>query len=240
MPRDPQRHLREYYDDFSASYDESRDSPYHRMLDNLEIEIATPFARGRRVLELGCGTGRLLARLEGVAEEAVGVDISEGMVAKARARGLDARIADLRELPFDDGAFDLVCGFKVLAHVEEVKAGIREAARVTSPGGHLLLELYNPWSLRYVAKIIGGPGRISAERTEADVFTRWDSPPSLHALMPRNTEWIEVRGVRVLTPFAGAHRIPLLGRGLRMAERIASRSPLRYFGGFLVVVLRKS
>ena len=40
--------------------------------------------------------------------------------------------------------------------------------------------------------------------------------------------------------FAGIHRAPLLGPSLRRAERLASRSPFRYFGGFLVMVLRKS
>ncbi|MBW2508011.1 MAG: class I SAM-dependent methyltransferase [Deltaproteobacteria bacterium] len=240
MPGDRNRKLRSYYDDFSAYYDEGRESPYHQMIDDLEIEVATPYARGARVLELGCGTGRLLARLSEVAEEAVGLDLSEGMAAKARARGLRVRIGDLCALPFDDDAFDLVCSFKVLPHVENIHGALREAARVTRPRGYMLLELYNPWSLRFLAKKAVGPRRISDARTEADVFTRWDSPTKLWSLMPPNTEWIEVRGLRVLTPFAAAHRIPLFGTSLRKAERVASRSALRYFGGFLVLVLRKS
>lgn len=240
MADDPNRDLRRYYDDFSASYDRGRESPYHRMIDDLEIEIATPYARGARVLELGCGTGRLLMRLAELAEEAVGVDISEGMAAKPRARGLDVRIGDICALPFDDDAFDLTCSFKVLAHVQDVKAAIREAARVTRPGGHLVLELYNPWSLRFLAKRAAGPQSISENRTEADVFTRWDTPRALKSLIPANTKRVGVYGLRVLTPFAAVHRVPWLGSALRSAERIVSRSPLRYFGGFLVVVLRKS
>ena len=49
--------LRRYYDDFAASYDQSRDSHYHQLLNDLAVEVATPYARGARVLELGCGTG---------------------------------------------------------------------------------------------------------------------------------------------------------------------------------------
>ena len=240
MPGDHNRKLRSYYDDFSAYYDAGRESPYHQMIDDLEIEVATPYARGARVLELGCGTGRLLARLSEVADEAVGVDLSEGMAAKARARGLRVRVGDLCALPFDDDAFDLVCSFKVLAHVENIHGALREAARVTRPGGYMLLEIYNPWSLRFLAKKAVGPRRISDARTEADVFTRWDSPRKLWSLIPPNTEWVEVRGLRVLTPFAAVHRIPVLGASLRKAERLVSRSALRYFGGFLVLVLRKS
>ena len=240
MPADPHHDLRAYYDDFSDSYDRGRESPYHQMIDDLEIEIATPYARESRVLELGCGTGRILTRLSEVAKEAIGVDISEGMAERARARGLDVRIGDLCALPFDDDAFDLVCSFKVLAHIEDVQTAIREAVRVTRPGGHLLLELYNPWSLRYLAKRAGWPRKISDSRTEADVFTRWDSPRTLRSLIPVQAELVDVYGLRVLTPFAAVHRAPLLGPSLRRAERLASRSAWRYFGGFLVMVLRKS
>ena len=86
------------------------------------------------------------------------------------------------------------------------------------------------------------PQRVPANGPQGvtDVFTRWDSPTKLWSLMPPNTEWIEVRGLRVLTPFAAAHRIPFFGTSLRKAEQVASRSALRYFGGFFVLVLRKS
>lgn len=240
MADPPNRDPRAYYDDFSESYDRGRASNYHRMVDDLEMGIAKPYAHGARVLELGCGTGLILSRLAELAEEAVGIDLSEGMAARARARGLDVRIADLCALPFEDDAFDLTCSFKVLAHVPDIQTAIVEAVRVTRPGGHLLLELYNPWSLRYLAKRAAGPQPIGERRTEADVYTRWDSPRTIPSLLPSNAELVDYRGVRVLTPFAAMHRIPVLGQGLRRAERLATRSALRYFGGFLIAVLRKS
>ena len=111
---------------------------------------------------------------------------------------------------------------------------------MTRSGGHMVLELYNPWSLRYLAKRLAGPQRISSTRTEADVFTRWDSPRSVRTLVPRGAELVGCRGIRVLTPFGALHELPWLGPGLRRAERAATRSPLGYFGGFLIAVLRKS
>lgn len=236
----PKTDVRRYYDDFSASYDESRRSGYHRLLDDLAVELATPYARGARVLELGCGTGAILTRLAQVAEQAVGIDLSEKMAVKARARGLEVHVGDIRALPFPDDEFELTCSFRVLPHVHPIEEALREALRVTSPGGHLLLELYNPWSLRYLAKKLVGPQRISSTRTEADVLTRWDSPRSVRALVPRGAELLSCRGIRVLTPFAALHEVPWVGRGLRRAERAATRSPLGYFGGFLIAVLRKS
>jgi len=230
---------RDYYDEFSTSYDKTRNSAYHRMLDDLALELALPYAQDARVLELGCGTGRILGPLSEAAREAIGVDFAEGMVERARARGLDARLAELTELPFADASFDLTCSFKVLPHVPDVRRAIAEAVRVTKQGGHLLLELYNPRSIRYLAKRLAGAQRVGSSHTEADITTRWDDRRAAVALMPAGTELIDYYGVRVLTPFAASHRIPFASDALRRAERYAMRSWARRFGGFLVLLLRK-
>jgi ubiquinone/menaquinone biosynthesis C-methylase UbiE len=240
MVEGTEQQARNYYDDFSRSYERERGHGYHQMIDDLEFQVTVPYARGARVLELGCGTGLILARVAEVAKEAVGIDLSEGMAQHARERGLDVHIGSVCKLPFEDDEFDLTYSFKVLAHVPDIDAALREAARVTKPGGHLLLEFYNPWSLRYLAKKVAGPQPIADARTEADIPTRWDSPRAIQKLLPTNVEVVDFYGVRVLTPFAWAHRIPRVGPVLTRAERIAARSPLRYFGGFLVAVLRKS
>ena len=229
-----------YYDDFSDSYERGRGYGYHQMIDDLEVQVTAPYSRGARVLELGCGTGLILARIAEDAKEAVGIDLSEGMAQRARDRGLDVHIGSVCDLPFEDDRFDLTYSFKVLAHIPDIDVAVREAVRVTRPGGHLLLEFYNPWSLRYLAKKVAGPQPISDSRTEADIFTRWDSPSAIPKLLPPNVELVDYYGVRVLTPFAAVHRIRWVARGLSRAELLAGRSPLRYFGGFLIAVLRKS
>jgi SAM-dependent methyltransferase len=209
------------------------------MVDDLEFEVAARFAEGARVLELGCGTGLILERIAAIAKAAVGIDLSERMAQRARERGLEVRLGSVCALPFADEQFDLTYAFKVFPHVEDIERAIREAMRVTRPGGHLLFEFYNPWSLRYLAKRVAGPSPIGEKRTEADVYTRWDSPRAIRNLIPRDLDLLELRGVRVFTPFAAVHRLPGLGAGLRWAERSAGGSPLRYFGGFIIAVLRK-
>ncbi len=229
-----------YYDDFSLGYEQERGRGYHALVDDLEASIVAPLVRGKVVLEVGCGTGLVLQRIARHARHAFGVDLSPGMAAKAHARGFDVVVGSATALPFADESFDVVCSFKVLAHVPDIDRALQELARVTRPGGHLVLEFYNPWSLRYLAKRIAGPRPISDGRTEADVYTRWDTPLALRERLPEGLELLETYGVRVLTPAAFVHRIPAVGRLLARAERLAMRSPLRHFGGFLVLVLRKA
>ncbi len=230
---------RAYYDDFSKRYETERHHGYHALLDELELDVALPFVSGRDVLEVGCGTGLILERLARVARRAEGIDLSPGMLDKARARGLEVREASATALPYADASFDVVVSFKVLAHVPDIRAALAEMARVCRPGGRVLAELYNPWSLRFVAKRLGGPGKISDRRSESDVFTRWDPPHRLRELLPPALELAEVRGLRVFTPAAFVHRLPLVGSALARAERLVTKSPLRWFGGFLVVVASK-
>jgi ubiquinone/menaquinone biosynthesis C-methylase UbiE len=233
------RDTRAYYDDFSGWYERGRGRGYHALVDELEMSVVGPFARGGRVLEVGCGTGLILERLAGVADEAWGLDLSPGMLGKARERGLNVALASATEIPFADASFDLVCSFKVLAHVPDIGRALAEIARVTRPGGHMVLEFYNPWSLRYVAKRMAGPRAISEGRTEADVYTRWDSPSTIRRILPPGVSIVDFRGVRVLTPAAFVHRVPVLSNVLAAAERASVASPLRWLGGFLVAILRR-
>ncbi|MGD8607061.1 MAG: class I SAM-dependent methyltransferase [Myxococcales bacterium] len=239
MPDTTGKDTRRYYDELSRSYDRTRQGRYHRMIDELELSVLEPYARHARTLELGCGTGLVLERVAAIAREAVGVDFSQEMARRAMARGLQVHIGHLCELPFGDDEFDVTYSFKVLAHVPDVGRALREAVRVTRPGGFILVDLYNPWSLRYAAKVLGGPRPIGDGRTEADVYTRWDSPIAMRRLVPPGANLVEVRGIRVLTPFAALLKTRWLAPPMVRAEHWASRSPLRFFGGFLIAVLRK-
>jgi ubiquinone/menaquinone biosynthesis C-methylase UbiE len=231
---------RAYYDEFSDWYERERHDGYHAMLDDLEAGLLEPYLRGAHVLEVGCGTGLVIDRIRSRAERVVGVDISPGMLASARKRGFDVVCGDATRLPFADESFDLVYSYKVLAHVQDIERALREMSRVTRRGGHLVLEFYNPLSLRYLSKRLAGPGKISAATDEAAVYTRWDHAVDISRRLPEDVEVVDYSGVRVLTPAARAHRVPVLGSILRVAERAALHSPLRYFGGFLVVTARKS
>jgi SAM-dependent methyltransferase len=239
MSRETTRSAR-YYDDFATSYDEPRNRGYHALIDRIELDAALRWARGADVLEVGCGTGRILEGLAGAARRAVGVDLSAGMLERARERELSVLRGTATELPLRDESFDLVCSFKVLAHVPDLGRAFAEMSRVLRPGGRLVVDLYNTLSLRALIKRIGGPRRISRRRTEADVFTRWVTPRQARELIPAGLVIEEWRGARVLTPTAVLHDVPLLGELLGRAEERLSRGPLARLAGFLIAVCRKT
>ena len=234
---------REYYDAFSEAYEDQRgdNDPggYHELLDELEAELVERYGTGRDVLEVGAGTGLVLQRIATFAKHAKGVDLSPGMLAKAKARGLDVVLGSATELPFPDETFDVTCSFKVLAHVPDIERALSEMARVTRRGGVILAEFYNPMSLRGLAKRVFAPGRIADGAHEGHVYTRFDAPRTIPRLLPAGCKLEGARGVRIVTPTARLWRHPLARRLLSRSERVLCDTPLKRFAGFYIAVIRR-
>jgi ubiquinone/menaquinone biosynthesis C-methylase UbiE len=109
-------------------------------------------APGSRMLEVGCGLGDDAATLAGLVAPGgtvVGIDGSRAMVEASRKRhggveGLSFEVADASALPFDDASFDGCRTDRVLQHVGDPAAVVREMARVLRPGG-VLVAYDNDW-----------------------------------------------------------------------------------------------
>lgn len=230
---------KKYYDDFSNVYEKHRHHGYHQMIDDLEISILKPYVTNRKVLEAGCGTGLILQRVAEIADEAVGIDLSPGMLAHARNRGLKCVEGDLCKIPFDDNSFDTVYSFKVLPHVMKIKAAIKEMSRVLKPGGYLVLEFYNPYSFRGIIKCLKPASKITDQTTDAHIFTRYDTQKDILQMLPDNLVFEERKGIRIVTPIAAIHNVPVFSSILRTVEQNLVATPLNSLAGFNVVIIKK-
>jgi ubiquinone/menaquinone biosynthesis C-methylase UbiE len=229
-----------YYDDFAGWYERERHLPYHRMLDDLEVEVVERYGAGKDLLEVGCGTGLILDRTQRFARRAMGIDLSGGMLAKAASRGLSVAQASATELPVATGSVDVAYSFKVLAHIPDIAGAMREMARVVRPGGWVLAEFYNARSIRRLVKAVKPPTAVSESTHDEHVFTRYDDAAAIRSYLPPELEWVTSRGIRVITPVAKILEVPVLGAAVRWAEhRLADLPGARDLGGFLVACCRR-
>lgn len=106
------------------------------------FELLAPFRGDERALDSGCGLGALAFALAPHVREVVGVDASPELLAAGRTdapENVTLLEGDARSLPFEMGEFDLAGCMRVLHHVRRPELVVSELARVTRPGGRLLV-----------------------------------------------------------------------------------------------------
>src|SRR5215218_23314 len=157
--RSPEARVREYFDSHAGGYDEQFGAVERRLLGD-QRGWAASRARGD-VLELGVGTGLNLPLYPATVRRVVGVDLSAGMLDRARHRiralGLEDRVevrrGDVQALDLPDASVDSVVSTYSLCTVPDPAAAVREAERVLVPGGELLLVEHGPAVSRWVRAV---------------------------------------------------------------------------------------
>lgn len=144
------------YDKFFTDYDKFRYQNERHLaacIDALDVN-------GKHVLEIGLGEGSDSERLIRQGARWSGVDLTAESVARVRTRLTlrelpyeELRQGSVLDLPFADGAFDMVFSHGVLHHVPEIKQAQKETHRVLRPDGELVIMLYARWSLNYLVSI---------------------------------------------------------------------------------------
>lgn len=169
---------------------------YHRrMLENrhtnqlkneVEVGLCRRFAQGRRVLDVGIGTGRGSLPLARDGFELTGVDSSQAMLDQcARLAGdlaVSLRQGDLAKLDFPDGGFDTLVSLNVLVHFPHWREVLREWRRVVRPGGRIVFDIHSLEHEEAAAAALGlpsppvdlPPDRYTCRIRAADLVTAAD------------------------------------------------------------------
>lgn len=125
---------------------------------------------GTRMLHVGCGTGTALELAARAGAEIAGLDASVTLLKTARERLPDAdlRVADAADLPYDRGCFDQVMAFDAIQYVEPPAVAVGELARVTRPGGSVVIGLWHNWSGREASAFLNAVrGLVPADPPES-------------------------------------------------------------------------
>ena len=163
---------------------------------------------GKRCLDVGCGGGLLAESLAGEdADSVLGLDASEEMLEVARLHamagnfsGLEYRRGTAEEL---EGQFDVVCCLEVLEHVPRPTELIAACARLTRPGGHLLVSTLNRTAAAFALGIVAAEFLLGLLPRGTHRYEKFIRPSELEA-------WARKAGLRAEN-FSGLQYNPLHG-----------------------------
>jgi demethylmenaquinone methyltransferase / 2-methoxy-6-polyprenyl-1,4-benzoquinol methylase len=166
---------------------------------------------GERVLDVAAGTGVSTVEYARGGARAVGCDFSLGMLRAGRGRGVPLVAGDGLRLPFAAGSFDAVTVSFGLRNMADTGAALREFARVTKPGGRLVVcefstPLWRPFRVAYLEYLMRALPRVATRVSSnpdayvylAETIRAWPDQPSLAAVIDgagwSGTGWRDLAG----------------------------------------------
>lgn len=192
---------------------------------------------GKRILDVGCGSGFYAELFQSWGNEVVGLDITREGVVATRRRGVQAMLCDVETpLPLSSASFDMVLCLELFEHLLQPELALSEAHRVLKEGGTLILTTpnYAYWSLRLL--YLWGIPPVGLERyyTDRDVppwrepHIRFFTPGSLRDFLELGGfKVVEMRASHVAFPSGLAIYLPwLLGLPLRVMGKLCGNLEL--------------
>lgn len=131
------------YNLYATTYE--KDHPY---LDTFEGDVIFTMLgkiKGLKILDVGCGAGRITKFLRDEGAEVSAADISEEMlkIIEKKITGVKTYQAGIDKLPFEDNTFDIVTAAFVIVHLETLEKSFEEVYRVLKPGGFFIVTNVN-------------------------------------------------------------------------------------------------
>jgi SAM-dependent methyltransferase len=184
---------------------------YHDTVHRIIESVALP---GTRVLDVGCGLGDLVARLDAMGCRSVGIDVSPRTIERAKARhpGADVRVVDIERDALPEGPFDVVVFADVVGHVDDVQRTFERVHRLLAPGGRVIVTYYNfVWE-----PVLKAAEHLKFKQPWPD--QNWLSMDDIENLLYLSNYQVVRTGTEVLAPV----RIPLVSE---IANRVAAKLP---------------
>ncbi len=168
---------KDIYNRIAAHFSDTR-----REVWNTFVPLAEYAKSGDRILDLGCGNGRLYQLFEKDKEKKltyVGVDFSEELLKSAHERhpSIEFRLGDLREIPAQNEEFDIVYCLAAFHHLptdEDRARSLREVARVLKSGGYFIMTNWNLYADWAKQKVAAGEYKIGEKSDE--YIVPWKNP----------------------------------------------------------------
>jgi len=130
---------------------------YNEEMVSLRFKILEKYCRGKRVADLGCGTGSYLIPLAKITKEIVGVDFSRNMLNTLQTKlnnqphnSIQIYHENIKNISLETASFDVVYSIATLYYVSDVGKVVLEMNRILKKGGIAIFELGNLWSLNTI------------------------------------------------------------------------------------------
>ena len=210
----PEAQVRAMFDRIARVYDVMNSvmtAGMHHRWRKRAVDLAR-VGPGARALDVATGTGDLAIELASRGASVVGIDFSERMLelARRKAPGIEFLRGNALDLPFGDGEFDAVTVGFGARNFSDLAAGLRELARVTRPGGRVVvLEITTPqkaplsWFFRFwFDRAVPALGRVAGDPDAYDYLPssvrRFPGPEALGAALARaglvDVRWVLTAG----------------------------------------------
>lgn len=186
------------FDEYAQRYDSWFTTPAGRKVFDLELRTLFQFidpSEGKKMLDVGIGTGIFALEFAKKGMDVSGIDPSEEMIAIAGKRGLSARIGTGEDIPFADDLFDVVLSMSSMEFSPDADKFVSEMVRVARPSAPIVAAVLNLYALHGLKRRIKGLFKKTIF-SRAHFYSFWE----LKCLLLRHLSSVEVTSSVFINP----------------------------------------
>ncbi len=152
--------IAECYDKCGKKYHDYRKSKQNFFNDKIDwpaVKTLIGNVKGKKVLDVGCGSGIYSRVLQKEGAIVSGIDISRALlkIARKECPNIEFRLADASKIPYKNSTFDIAYGSLMMHYIKDWHKPLKEICRVLKPGGKFIFSINNPVTFCRVKKKIG-------------------------------------------------------------------------------------